>query len=190
MSEDIEAVFDNGCPPLTDNWLEELKRHTVSAHYLPGKVYKVARQTLENNRGVLCTPAEYRQIQALSKTAQAQKTQRDIEEMRAYQVQISNEKQPVAAKTREEELRRAAADHATKYEQQRAEAQQAICLATERLPHWVTTSSRPPIRRGASGVKYSSPSDVTGATMLMRNRPVRARSGDPGLFPRARICRY
>ena len=29
MSEDIEAVFNNGCPPLTDNWLEELKRHTT-----------------------------------------------------------------------------------------------------------------------------------------------------------------
>ena len=28
MSEDIEAVFNNGCLPLTDNWLEELKRHT------------------------------------------------------------------------------------------------------------------------------------------------------------------
>jgi len=29
MSEDIEAVFNNGCPTLTDNWLEELKRHTT-----------------------------------------------------------------------------------------------------------------------------------------------------------------
>lgn len=27
MSE--EAVFNNGCPTLTDNWLEELKRHTT-----------------------------------------------------------------------------------------------------------------------------------------------------------------
>ena len=104
---------------------------TVAAHYLPGKVYKVARQTLENNRGVLCTPAEYRQIQALSKTAQAQKTQRDIEEMRAYQVQLANEKQSVAAKTREEELRRAAADHATKYEQQQAEARQVATAASD-----------------------------------------------------------
>ena len=29
MSEDIEAVFDNGCPTLPDNWLDELKRHTT-----------------------------------------------------------------------------------------------------------------------------------------------------------------
>ena len=81
--------------------------------------------------GAYCTPAEYRQIQALSKTAQAQKTQRDIEEMRAYQVQLANEKQSVAAKTREEELRRAAADHATKYEQQQAEARQVATAASD-----------------------------------------------------------
>ena len=28
MSEDIEAVFDNGCPTLPDNWLDEINRHT------------------------------------------------------------------------------------------------------------------------------------------------------------------
>lgn len=128
----FSQVLDQLPPGASSHYRTEMGRDgAVSAHYLPGKVYKVARQTLENNRGVLCTPAEYRQIQELSKTAQAQKVQRDIEEMRAYQVQISNEKQPVAAKTREEELRRAAADHATKYEQQRAEAQQVATTASE-----------------------------------------------------------
>ena len=34
MSEDIEAVFNNGCPTLTDNWLEELKRHNERAKAL------------------------------------------------------------------------------------------------------------------------------------------------------------
>lgn len=28
MNEDIEAVFDNGCPTLLDNWLDEINRHT------------------------------------------------------------------------------------------------------------------------------------------------------------------
>jgi hypothetical protein len=28
MSEDITAVFSNGCPALPDNWLDEINRHT------------------------------------------------------------------------------------------------------------------------------------------------------------------
>ena len=103
----------------------------MAAHYLPGKVYKVARQTLENNRGVCVPRLSIGKSGIEIKTAQAQKTQRDIEEMRAYQAQPANEKQSVAAKTREEELRRAAADHATKYEQQQAEARQVATAASD-----------------------------------------------------------
>ena len=93
----------------------------------------------------MCTPAEYRQIQALSKTAQAQKTQRDIEEMRAYQVQLqtrNNQLQPRRARKNYDERQQTTrpSTNSSKPKRGRLRRQPVISVSARtrsgKLPNW------------------------------------------------------
>lgn len=97
---------------------------TVTAHFLPGQKYRVSRQTLQNNAGVLCTVPEYRTIKQKQASPSAQKVQREIEMMRAHTSQVAVVTPEM--RSREQQLRKEAAAHATQVERMEAEAKHAI----------------------------------------------------------------
>ncbi len=112
-------------PPNAPGYRQQANQDgTVTVHFLPGQKYRVSRQTLQNNAGVLCTVPECKQIQQIQASPQAQKVQRDIELMRAHTSQVSSVAPEM--RSREEQLRKEAAAHATAIERMELQARTAI----------------------------------------------------------------
>lgn len=94
---------------------------TVAAHFLPGQKYRVSMQTFNDNQGVLCTPSEYVQIKRAQASPEARRVQQEILTMREHQTKVTRESLSPETKSREDALRKQAADMATAYDRQQAE---------------------------------------------------------------------
>lgn len=82
-----------------------------TAHFIPGKAYRVSKQTFAANRAVLCTANEYAILRAQERSLAHQDVTKQVQAMRSHQLQVSRQTMTADQIAKEEELRkRAAAD--------------------------------------------------------------------------------
>lgn len=80
---------------------------SATAHFIAGKPYRVARQTFEANRAVLCDPREYAVLKHQAASPHSQEVTRQIQEMRKHSVETSQRMMSPEQRTKVETLRKA-----------------------------------------------------------------------------------
>lgn len=77
-----------------------------AAHFIPGKAYRLSKQTFAANRAVLCTEREYAVLRAQERSPAHQEVTAQIQAMRSHQMQASRQTMSADQLAKEAEFRK------------------------------------------------------------------------------------